>query len=168
MPAAQAPAITRAFRYTPPVPNTYTQLYTHFIFSTKHREPMLTDAIRPRVFAYMHGICRNMDCRLVIAGGIADHVHLFVVRHPTVSEAELMRVVKANSSKWIHETFPDESAFAWQDGYGAFSVSHSAVDDVRRYIEGQAEHHRTVSFKDELVRFFAKHDIAVYPERVWD
>lgn len=101
--------------------------------------------------------------KVAAAGGNADHVHLLVSIPSTLSIAKAMQLIKGNSSKWIHETFPSLRAFAWQDGYGAFSVSISGVDDTVRYIRNQATHHQKISFREEVEAFLIKHDIVFDP-----
>ena len=147
------------------MPNTYSALYTHLVFSTKHRTPNLRADIRPRLFEYMGGICRNIKCSLVGAGGVEDHVHLLVRRHTTVCEADLMRDVKANSSGWLKEFVP---GFGWQDGGGAFSVGPLDIAEVLHYLADQEEHHRKWDFKTEYVKFLEKYRIEYDPKYVFD
>src|SRR5438309_6927427 len=143
--------------------HTFSNLLTHVIFSTKDRQPFLGDDARPRIFAYMGGIVRDLGGIALRINGPNDHVHLLLATPPTIAIAEAMRVVKTNSSKWIHETFPRLSSFGWQTGYGAFSVSQSNADAVRAYIDGQAEHHRTITFQEEFVAFLKRHGISYDP-----
>jgi len=117
-----------------------------------------------RLCEYKTGIIRDLSCRLHIANGPADHIHLLVSLNPSISLAEFMRIVKASSSKWVHETFPMLKHFAWQDGYAAFTVSHSGVEKVTAYIRSQQEHHKKLSFEEELVQFLRKHGVE-YDER---
>lgn len=147
------------------MPNTYSALYTHLVFSTKHRTPMISNEIKPRLFQYMGGICRNISCALVDAGGVADHVHLLVRRHPSKCESDIMRDVKANSSKWMKQFVPD---FRWQDGGGAFSVGPQDLDSVRDYFSIQEEHHKSESFQDEYLKFLNKYDIEYDPRYVFE
>lgn len=142
----------------------YSKLIYHCIFSTKDRKPHLTDNLRDRAYAYIAGIISKSHGHLIKAGGTADHVHLLLELKGDTFVSEGMRLIKANSSKWIHDTFPDQSHFAWQTGYGAFSVSLSTVDDVVRYLEKQEEHHRHQTFEKELVAFLLRHHIS-YDER---
>ncbi len=148
--------------------HTFTTLHTHVIFSTKGRAPFLDDEIRPRVFAYMGGIVREMRGTAAIVNGVADHVHLLVQLPPDVALAECLRIVKTNPSRWIHETWPDRKKFAWQAGYSASSVSTSNLPAVTRYVERQAEHHKKVSFQDEFIAFLLKNGIPFDPEHLWD
>ncbi len=114
--------------------DSYTCLITHFVWSTKHRTPDISTELRPKLYAYMAGILKKLKCPPVLINGVEDHVHILTYRHPTVAEAEVAAKVKANSSRWVHETFKGRDAFRWQDGYSAFSVSMSAKEAVRVYI----------------------------------
>jgi REP element-mobilizing transposase RayT len=147
------------------VPNVYAALFTHLVFSTKHREPLLSPELRPRLFEYIGGICRNIECVLIAAGGVEDHVHLLVQRHPTKSESEILRIVKANSSRWLKQFAP---AFAWQKGGGAFSVGVNHLDSVRAYLAKQEEHHKSTSFQDEFLRFLKTAKVEFDPRYVME
>lgn len=140
----------------------FTSLTVHVIFSTKDRRPLITPEIAARLYDYVGGIVRNLNGQLLAAGGTADHLHLLVAIHPQTGVAELVRVIKANASKWVRETL-QVTDFAWQTGYGAFTVSHSNREDLRRYIDTQVEHHRRVSFEEELVAFLKRHGVAYDP-----
>ena len=131
--------------------HTYTRLLFHCIFSTKGRLQLIDNEIRERLFAYMGGILREHDARLLAGGGTADHVHLLVELPSSLPVADAMRLVKANSSKWVREAWPSGKQFGWQTGYGAFSASSSSVDDIVRYINNQEEHHQSKTFKEEFV-----------------
>lgn len=150
------------------MPSSYTSLHYHMIFSTKERQPYITSDLQHRLYEYMGGIINQEKGILRSAGGVADHVHLLATFSPTKAVSDLLRVIKSNTSKWIHETFPDQRRFGWQDGYGAFTVSTSGLTDVEKYIAGQAEHHRQVSFKDEFVEFLHRHEIAHDERYLWD
>lgn len=145
------------------MPRTFVNLAVHIIFSTKHRQPWIAEEIAPRLYSYIGGIARSERAVLDRAGGVEDHVHLLLSLPATLSVADANRIIKTNSSKWIHDTYPALRAFGWQDGYAAFSVSLSNMEAVRRYIDGQREHHRTMSFRDELVMFLRKHGIEFEP-----
>ena len=147
------------------MPNTYSALYTHLVFSTKHREPVLRAELRPRVFEYLGGIARNTGCTLIDAGGVEDHVHLLIRRHPSKSESDAMRDLKANSSRWLKEFVP---AFGWQDGGGAFRVGPRHLDAVRRYFASQEEHHRTRTFREEFVAFLDRYGVEYDRKYVFD
>jgi len=144
--------------------NSFRCLWYHLVFSTKNRAPQITPALQQRLYDYIGGIIKDDNGQLLAAGGTADHVHLLASIHPSVSVSDMLRKVKASSSKWIHETFPEHRGFAWQEGYGAFSVSQSNVEQVRRYIEQQEEHHRHISFDEEFIEFLERHGVP-YDER---
>jgi putative transposase len=144
--------------------HTFTKLVYHCIFSTKGRARLITPDIRKRLYAYIGGILREHGSTSLRAGGTEDHVHLLIELSATMQIAEAMRLVKANSSKWIRETFPIHAGFAWQTGYAAFSVSMSAVDDVARYLDGQEQHHRSRTFEQEFIEFLRRHNLE-YDER---
>lgn len=130
----------------------------HIVFSTKNREPFIAASLAPRLHAYLGGIARNRKCEPVAVGGVDDHVHLLIGVHPSIALADLVRDLKANSSKWMHEGIGDRG-FGWQTGYAAFSVSRSNTTDVVNYIHNQREHHATVDFKGEFVAFLDKHGV---------
>ena len=127
---------------------------------------MIKPDFRVRLFAYLGGIIREMDGTALIVNGTADHVHMLVRIRPAQSAAQIMRVVKANSSRWVHEKWSRE--FAWQTGYGVFSVSESNVADVVKYIAEQEEHHRKHSFQEEFVAFLKKNNVAYDERYIWD
>lgn len=149
------------------MPGTHSQILLHIVFATKRRERWLPPDISERLYAFIGGIVRDERGVLLSIGGVEDHVHLLVRWRTDGAVADLMRNVKARSSRWVHETFPALAAFAWQDGYGVFSVSKSREDDVKRYIAGQAEHHATEEFKMELLRLLRKHGVE-FDERYVD
>ena len=140
----------------------YTSLTVHLIFRTKDDRARIASEIAPRLYEYFGGIVRNHNGQLLAAGGMPDHVHLLVGMHPQTAVADLVRVIKANSSKWVHETL-GLADLGWQTGYGAFTVSHSNRKDVRRYIATQAEHHRRVPFEEEFALFLKRHGVAYDP-----
>ncbi len=146
------------------MPNSYTSLNYHVIFSTRDRAPHIAADLGARLFEYIGGIVREQGGRLLGAGGTLDHVHLLMSLHPQRSLSDVLRELKAGSSRWVHETQPDKMEFAWQDGYGAFSVSQSNLDQVKAYISKQDEHHRRKSYQEEFVEFLRRHDIP-YDER---
>ena len=138
----------------------------HLIFSTKLRQPLIPSDIRSDLFAYLGGIVRELRGTALIINGTCDHVHVLMRIRPAQSIAEIARIVKTNSSGWIRKKGHKE--FAWQAGYGVFSVSESNVPAVTKYIATQEEHHRTRSFQEEFVAFLKKNKV-VYDERyIWD
>ncbi|MBN8646178.1 MAG: IS200/IS605 family transposase [Planctomycetes bacterium] len=135
----------------------------HIVFSTKNREPFILVSIALRLHAYLGGIARSRKCEPVAVGGVEDHVHLLIGVHPSIALADLVRDLKANSSKWMHDDVGVRN-FAWQSGYGAFSVSRDHAEGVTAYIRNQREHHATVDFKGEFLAFLDKH-IVEFDER---
>lgn len=129
----------------------------HLIFSTKHRMPLITQEVRSDLFAYLGGIVREMGGTALIINGTCDHVHMLIRIRPVHSMAEVARVLKANSSKWIRERGHTE--FSWQAGYGAFSVSQSGIAAVIKYIATQEEHHKKRSFQEEFIAFLKKNNV---------
>lgn len=142
---------------------TFTNLLTHIIFSTKDREPLVVPEVKAELYAYLGGLTRELKGKAYGINGTADHVHVLVALPPVVSISEAMRFIKSNSSGWIHDKWP-RRAFAWQLGYGAFSVSKSNVPGVLKYIANQEAHHRRSTFKEEFVDFLRRHEID-YDER---
>jgi REP element-mobilizing transposase RayT len=122
--------------------------------------------LKPDLHAYMGGIIRNLAGQALIVNGTADHAHLLVWLPPTLAIAEALRVLKANSSRWVHET-QGRRAFAWQAGYGAFSVSHSNTSAVVKYIQSQESHHRKISFQEEFLALLKKNNIAYDERYIW-
>jgi putative transposase len=151
------------------MPQSLVQLYVHLIFSTKHRQPFLTDpAFRDRTHAYLAGVCKNQDSPALKIGGVADHVHILCRLGSTHDVATLIRELKRGSTKWIKECEPRLAEFAWQAGYGAFSVSPSHIDALLAYIANQEEHHRTETFQDEFRRICLKYSVPIDEQYVWD
>ena len=130
--------------------STYTQIYYHLVFSTKERAPVLVSEKRESLFRYTWGILKNKDCHLYRINGAEDHVHILTSLHPTVCLADLIKEIKIGTSRWIKENAVFPAFTHWQDGYGAFTVSHDDKDDVIEYIKNQEDHHKRVSFRDEL------------------
>ena len=139
--------------------NTYSNLFYHFVFSTKGRVDLIAPQIEDRVWAYIGGIARKHDLTALKVGGIENHIHALIMAKPIQSPSQIAQWLKGESSKWIHETFPELSAFAWQDGYGVFSVSKSNVPEVIEYIKNQREHHTSQSFEDEYTSILKLHGI---------
>ena len=139
----------------------------HVVFSTLRREPLILPAFRDRLWAYMGGIAREHAMKALSIGGTKDHCHLLLSLPSTVSIAKAVQLVKAGSSKWLHDTFPRTQWFAWQEGYGAFSVSRSLSAEVIQYIENQEEHHRRRTFQEEYLEFLKVHEIEVDERYIW-
>ena len=148
--------------------HTFTNLLTHIIFSTKDRRLHIDTELQAPLLAYLGAIVRELHGSALTINGTVDHVHLLLRLPATLSLADAMRVIKTNSSRWVHEQWPSRSTFGWQTGYGAFSVSQSNVGAVVRYIAGQEEHHRRVSFQEELITYLRKHGIEYDERYIWE
>lgn len=143
-------------------------IVVHLVFSTKDRSACLAPAIRPALHAYLATVARGLHCECPRVGGVADHVHLAVRLARTVTVAAVVAELKASSSQWLKTHARDLVGFAWQRGYGAFSVGPTDLDALLAYIDGQVEHHRARTFQDEY-RFFLRKYAVDYDERyVWD
>ena len=151
------------------MPQSLSAVFVHLIFSTKNRAQLLT----PRNLAidthsYLAGISSRLGCHPVLINGVEDHVHLLVRLSRTVTQADLVKELKRASTLWLREQSPDTAAFSWQAGYGIFSVSVSNLDQVRAYISSQEEHHRKVTFQEELRLFLQRHQLKWEEDYVWD
>jgi REP element-mobilizing transposase RayT len=149
------------------MPHSFASLLIHAVFSTKSRQPALSPDLSNRLFPYIGGIIRELRGTPLAVNGPVDHVHLLFSIPANVSVSETLRVVKANSSRWVHDQFPLQSGFAWQSGYGAFTVSKSNLEDVRNYISAQQEHHRSVSFQAEFLALLNRHGIQFDTRDLW-
>jgi REP element-mobilizing transposase RayT len=145
----------------------YISSYHHCVFSTKERRRLINPELRERLWPFRGGIARQNNMKAIEIGGVEDHVHLLLSLPATMPIAKAMQLIKGGSSKWIHETFPDQRGFAWQEEYGAFSVSASRVDKVVAYISGQPEHHQRVTFQEELLELLKKHGIEYDERYLW-
>jgi REP element-mobilizing transposase RayT len=146
----------------------HTNLLYHIVFSTKNREPCLEPGMRPRLFEYLGGAVRGEGGTALAINGVADHVHLLVRLRQDKAVSAVVGAIKANSSGWVHRTFPACAGFAWQVGYGAFTVSTSQTGKVRRYIEDQEEHHRVRRFQEEFLAFLKANGIEYDHRYIWD
>jgi putative transposase len=149
------------------MPQSFGSLHYHIIFSTKHRHPWITPDIQPRLFEYNGGILENQSCRLVAAGGMPDHVHLLASLARTVAPSDAVRLIKSNSSGWVHDELALRD-FAWQTGFGAFTISYSNIAQVKTYLANQEQHHRRVSFQEEFLEFLRRHELEWDERYVWD
>ena len=141
------------------MPQSLAKIYIHLIFSTKNCEPLLRKDDLSELYRYIGGALNDISCPVVIVGGTTDHTHILFILNRTSTVADVAEQVKRSSSKWLKVRWSYYNAFAWQGGYGAFSVSQSKVDTVRRYIEHQEEHHMKLSFKDELRTFLHEYGV---------
>lgn len=151
------------------MPQSLSCVHIHLVFSTKEREPFLQEpAIRKEMHAYLGGVSKKLGCPPVVVGGQEDHVHLLCRLSRTVSQSEWVKEIKRVSSIWIKQRDPSLAAFAWQGGYGAFSVSESALDKTQEYITHQEAHHKKQTFQDEYREFLRKHGMEWDERFVWD
>jgi REP element-mobilizing transposase RayT len=147
--------------------NTYTSLIYHVVFSTENREKWIKPSMEERVRAYLGGIAREHDMVAQQIGGIEDHVHLVLGMRASMGVSKAVQLLKGVSSKWVSEAFPALRGFAWQDGYGAFTVSKSQLATAIEYVARQREHHRARTFQEECRAMLALHEIEFDERYVW-
>lgn len=146
---------------------TLTNLLVHVIFSTKNRARLITPAIEPDLFAYIGGILKNNESRLLDAGGTSDHVHLLISQLKNIALSMLLKEVKKSSSAWIKTQSEAFKNFHWQDGYAGFSIGQCEVPNLKRYIASQKEHHRKRGFQEELIQFLEEYGIQYDERYLW-
>lgn len=139
--------------------NTYTQLHIHLVFAVKYRAAMIQKEWKERLHQYITGIIQNNKHKMLQINSMPDHIHIFIGLHPDQSISALVKNVKAESTKWIKENKFCKSAFAWQEGFGAFSYSKTHVDNVIRYIQNQEVHHQKENFPDEYRKMLKTFEI---------
>ena len=145
----------------------YISSYFHCVFSTKERRPFITPDLRERLWPFLGGIARQNKMKAIEIGGVGDHVHMLLTLPSTMPISKAMQLIKGGLSKWIHETFPNQRTFSWQEEYGAFSVSVSQLDKTIAYIRGQPEHHRKITFQEEFLRLLEKHAVEFDERYLW-
>lgn len=148
--------------------HTFANVLVHVIFSTKNRAPMIRKPVQERLYEYLGGVARHEFGQALRIGGTENHVHGLLVLRTDIALSQAMSKWKSLSSGWVHTTFPEYGAFAWQGGYGAFSVSESNAATVVAYIDRQAEHHQTMSFEEEFAAFLERHGVKYDPAHLWD
>ena len=139
--------------------NSYVSLLVHVVFSTTNREPWLSPNVRERLFPYLGGIAKKERMVALSIGGTSDHVHLLISLPSTLSIAQAVQSLKGGSSLWVHQSFAHLAGFSWQEGYGAFSIGISQLEETGGYIEGQEEHHHKTTFQEEYVAFLRKNNV---------
>jgi REP-associated tyrosine transposase len=144
------------------------QIYLHAVFGTKHRYPWITSSIEEDVYRYISGICKGLKCPVHKIGGMEDHIHILFELSKTESPMDVVKKIKANSSKWIKKKHPTCEKFSWQKGYGVYSVGQSTYKSVSRYIENQKEHHKKISFQDEFENMLKAAGLSFDPKYLWD
>ena len=146
----------------------YVSAYFHCVFSAKERRRIITPDLRDRLWPFLGGIARQNKMKAIEIGGVEDHVHVLLSLPSTLPISKALQLIKGGSSKWVHETFPAHRLFGWQEKYGAFSVSVSQLDNIIRYIKGQEQHHRKMTFQEELLTLLKKHRIEYDERYLWD
>lgn len=142
------------------MPQSYTNLIYHIVFSTKNRQPLITRNVQSRLYDYIGGIIRQQGGIALAINGIDDHVHVLAKLRPDKAVSDVLRDLKANSSGWLHDVFPELKDFSWQNGYGAFTVSASQVEKVKEYISNQERHHQKIgSFRNEFIKLLSANEI---------
>ena len=151
------------------MPQSLSAVYLHLVFSTKERRPFLRDkTVRDALHAYMGGVSKTLDCPPLIVGGVEDHVHLLCRFARTITQGEWVKELKRITNGWLKEHGRDYADFEWQGGYADFSVSQSNLEQVKKYIASQEEHHRKTTFQDEFRMLLRKHEIEFDERYVWD
>ena len=149
------------------MPRSYTNLIYHIVFSTKNRRPIITPDKQDRLYEYIGGIIRGLGGISLGINGVEDHAHVLAKLRPDKALSDVLRDLKANSSGWMHDVFPDAKDFSWQNGYGAFTVSSSQISGVQKYIADQQIHHAKQSFEDEFVGLLEKNEIEFDRRYLW-
>ena len=142
------------------MPGSYSCLYYHIVFGTRERLPLIFPDVAAPLHGYMAGVIKGQGGIAVCIGGTADHVHILAELPRDKAVSDVVRDVKANSSRWMHQTHPEARGFGWQEGYGAFTVSVRGLPRVKAYIAGQAEHHRNTTCLEELASFLREHGVS--------
>lgn len=144
------------------------KVYVHITFSTKNRQNIIDEEIETSLFEYLGGICKGLECNPVQIGGHKNHIHILCLLSKKITQIKLLEELKKNSSKWIKSKEEKYSNFYWQDGYGIFSVNPSEVDVVIKYILNQKNHHKKISFQDELRAFLKKYKVDFDEKYIWN
>ena len=146
---------------------TYVKNYCHLIFSTKNREPVITQTIKEELYAYIAGIINNQDSFLHAINGMPDHIHILFNLPKGIALSKFVQIIKMNSSKFINEQNDLPNKFEWQKGYGSFSVSPSCLQKVIHYIQHQEQHHKQKSFKEEFLEFLDAYEVSFEEKYIW-
>ncbi len=148
--------------------NTYTQIYIQVVFAVQGRQNLIQPECKDELYKYIAGIIRYHEQKLLVINGVADHVHLLLGLKPNLALSDLVREIKANSSKFINEKGWIKGRFNWQEGFSAFSYGHSQLDSIISYIQNQEKHHQEKSFKDEYLSLLRKFDVAFQDKYIFD
>ena len=144
--------------------HSYVSCLVHCVFVTQKRRRLITPTLQTRLWPYLGGIARENKMKALEIGGVEDHIHLLLSIPSTLSVAKAVQVLKGSSSKWVHDTFPEHWRFAWQEGYGAFSIGVSGIASTARYIQDQPHHHKQLTFREEMERFLTRHGMQFVPQ----
>ncbi len=147
---------------------TFADIILHIVFSTKERQPWILPEIEQELFQYICGVARNLKSPVIAINGVEDHVHILLLLGKTISTSDLLSEIKSSSSRWIKTKDDKYRSFCWQGGYAAFSVSRPNHEGAVRYVAKQKEHHRTMSFKDELLEMLKRAKIPYDEKYLWD
>ena len=147
--------------------HSYVSTLIHYIFSTKNRQKIIKPDFEKRMWSYIGGISKENKIKALGIGGTEDHIHLLLSLPSTLSISKSIQLIKGGSSKWVHDIFPEYKDFAWQEGYGAFSVSISHIEETSSYINNQKNHHKIHTFQEEYLNFLKKHNISYDEKYVW-
>ena len=150
------------------MPQSLSKVYTHITFSTKNRKMLIDDDIQEKLFEYLGGVCKGLECNPVKVGGYKNHIHILCTLSRKISQSTLLEKLKKESSKWIKTKGEKYSNFYWQSGYGIFSVNPTEIDVVIKYIANQEKHHRNKTFQDEFRAFLKKYKVDYDEQYVWD
>ena len=148
--------------------NTFSQIYIQTVFAVSDRQSLIRPEFKEDLYKYMTGIVKNQGQKLISINGVADHIHILIGLKPAMALADLVREIKADSSKFVNEKRFVRGRFSWQEGYGAFSYGHSQLNTIIRYIQNQEQHHRRSSFKNEYLTLLRKFDIAFEEKYVFE
>jgi len=141
------------------MPNTYTQIYLHIVFSVKGRQNLIQKKWKNDLYKYICGIVNGRKQKVYAIGGVSDHIHILISIKPNIAISDLVRDIKANSSKWVNEKRLIKGKFQWQEGFGAFSYAQSQLDTVIAYVNNQEKHHETKTFKHEYLELLQKFNV---------
>ena len=144
--------------------HSFTSCLMHCVWATKGRRSLIKPDFQQRLWPYLGGIARENKMKALVVGGVDDHVHVLLSIPSTLSVAKSIQLLEGNSSKWIHDSFKAHADFEWQEGYGAFSIGISGVEETTKYIQSQEEHHRKMTFKEEVEAFLNKHGMEYVEE----
>jgi putative transposase len=150
------------------MPQSLVYNYIHFVTSTKHRQPLILPDIQDKLYAYIAGICTQLESHALQIGGIEDHIHILCLLSKKISLVDFAQEVKQRSSKWVKTQGKEYHSFQWQAGYGAFSVNPKQIDIVKQYIIRQKEHHSKSTFQDEYLLFLKQYGVDFDERYVWD